>query len=180
MIKVPIAKVKNNRNNPRTIKSEKFEKLVKSIKEFPQMLDVRPIVVIHSKVEGEYIVLGGNMRLKACKEARLKEVPIEIADGWSKEKQDEFIVKDNLPFGEWDYELLKADYDLDKLEDWGLEIKDRFEELEDVKQKNPNQFQETQTLRFTYPDLEYLKVKEKLMTFSDNPELALLKVLELV
>jgi len=180
MIKVPISKVKNNRNNPRTIKDEKFAKLVKSIKDFPQMLDVRPIVVIRSKIEGEYIVLGGNMRLKACKEARLKEVPIEIAEGWSKEKQDEFIVKDNLPFGEWDYAALKADYDLDKLEDWSLEIKDRFEAIEEDDKKKSNQFQETQTLRFTYPDLEYLRVKEKLMTFSDNPELALLKVLELV
>lgn len=180
MIKVPIAKVKNNPNNPRTIKSEKFEKLVKSIKEFPQMLDVRPIVVIRSKVEGEYIVLGGNMRLKACKEARIKEVPIEIADGWSKEKQDEFVVKDNLPFGEWDYELLKADYDLDKLEDWGLEIKDRFDSLEDSNFKKQQEFQETQTLKFTYPDLEYIRVKEALMKFSEHPETALLKALELI
>jgi len=179
MIKVPISKVKNNRNNPRTVKTEEYEILVKSIKEFPQMLEKRPLVVITGK-DGNYIVIGGNQRLRACKEARLKEVPIIIADDWTEEQREMFKIKDNISTGKWDYDRLKADYDLDKLEDWGLEIKDRFEAIEEDYKKKSNQFQETQTLRFTYPDLEYLRVKEKLMTFSDNPELALLKVLELV
>ena len=96
---VKISEVKSNPNNPRLIKDEKFAKLVKSIKEFPEMLELRPIVV-----NSDMVVLGGNMRLKACKEAGLKEVPIIKADDLTDEQQKEFIIKDNVGFGEWDCE----------------------------------------------------------------------------
>jgi len=116
MQKVKIAEVKTNPNNPRLIKDDKFKKLVKSIKEFPQMLELRPIVV-----NDDMIVLGGNMRLKACKEAGLKEVPIIKASDLTDEQQKEFIVKDNVGFGEWDWDLLANEWDAVQLEDWGLD-----------------------------------------------------------
>jgi ParB-like chromosome segregation protein Spo0J len=115
--KVPISKVRANPNNPRIIKDDKFQKLVKSIQEFPQMLEIRPIVV-----NEEMIVLGGNMRLKACLEAGIKEVAIIKATDLTEEQQKEFIIKDNVGFGEWDWNDLANNWDSDKLEEWGLDI----------------------------------------------------------
>lgn len=114
---VPITQVVPNTSNPRIIKDDKFKKLVKSIKEFPQMLELRPIVV-----DANMVVLGGNMRLKACKAAGLKEVPIVIADNLTEEQQAEFIIKDNVGFGEWDWDLLANEWDEQLLQDWGLEL----------------------------------------------------------
>ena len=113
---VPINTVKANPNNPRIIKDDKFAKLVKSIKEFPDMLNVRPIVV-----NKDMVVLGGNMRLKAIKEAGYKEVAIEIVD-WTEQQQKEFIVKDNVGYGEWDWNDLANNWDSEQLIDWGLDI----------------------------------------------------------
>jgi len=127
--KVKLSEVKSNPNNPRLIKDEKFSKLVKSIKEFPKMLEIRPIVV-----NEDMIVLGGNMRLKACKEAGLKEIPIIKASDLTEEQQKQFIIKDNVGFGEWDWDILANEWDLQDLEDWGLEIPnldDEVDELED-------------------------------------------------
>ena len=113
---VKINKVKANETNPRLIKDSKFKKLVTSIKEFPEMLKLRPIVV-----NKDMVVLGGNMRLKACKEAGLKEVYVLKADDLTEEQQKEFIVKDNVGFGEWDWDILANEWDVNKLEDWGLD-----------------------------------------------------------
>jgi ParB-like chromosome segregation protein Spo0J len=113
---VKISTVKSNQNNPRVIKDDKFDKLVQSIKDFPQMLEIRPIVV-----NDDMIVLGGNMRLKACKEAGLKDVPIIKASDLTEEQQREFIIKDNVGFGEWDWEQLK-EWDGEELEAWGLDV----------------------------------------------------------
>jgi DNA modification methylase len=114
---VPINTVKANPNNPRIIKDDKFAKLVKSINEFPQMLKLRPIVV-----NDDMVVLGGNMRLKACKEAGLKEIPIIKASELTEQQQKEFIVKDNVGYGEWDWNDLANNWDADQLQDWGLDI----------------------------------------------------------
>ena len=114
---VKISEVKNNPNNPRVIKDDKFEKLVRSIKEFPKMLEIRPIVV-----NDDMIVLGGNMRLKACKEAGLKEVPIIKASDLTEEEQKQFIIKDNVSGGEWDWEMLQNDWNLEELDEWGLDV----------------------------------------------------------
>ena len=114
--KVKIAEVISNPNNPRLIKDDKFKKLVKSIQEFPDMLNVRPIVV-----NTDMVVLGGNMRLKAIKEAGIKEINIEIVD-WSEDKQKEFIIKDNASFGEWDWSDLANNWDSEELTDWGVDI----------------------------------------------------------
>ena len=115
--KVKISEVKTNPKNPRLIKDDKFKKLVKSIQDFPQMLEIRPIVVDENN-----IVLGGNMRLKACKEAGLKEVFIVRAENLTKEQKDEFIVKDNVGFGEWDWDILANEWDVEKIQDWGLDL----------------------------------------------------------
>ena len=114
---VKISAVKSNPNNPRIIKDDKFKKLVTSIKEFPQMLNIRPIVV-----NDEMIVLGGNMRLKACIEAGLKEVAIIKANDLTPEQQNEFIIKDNVGFGEWDWNELANTWDAEQLVEWGLDI----------------------------------------------------------
>ena len=113
---IQISKIKLNPNNPRLIKDDKFTKLVQSIKDFPEMLNIRPIVV-----NDDMIILGGNMRFKACKEAGLKEVPIIKASGLSAEKQREFLIKDNLAGGEWDWTLLQ-EWDSIELGDWGLDL----------------------------------------------------------
>ena len=138
-IKVNISEIKENPENPRYIKDSKFKKLVKSIKEFPEMLEKRPIVV-----DENMVVLGGNMRLRACKSAGLFEVWIDKAIGWSEEQKREFIVKDNVGFGEWDWDILANDWDADDLENWGLELPDMFEpepEAEEDDYEEPDDLQ---------------------------------------
>jgi len=114
---VKLSEIKSNPNNPRIIKDDKFSKLVKSIQEFPKMLEIRPIVV-----NADMIVLGGNMRLKACKEAGLKEVPIIFADDLTEDEQKQFIIKDNVGFGEWDWDMLANEWEPELLEEWGLTV----------------------------------------------------------
>jgi ParB-like chromosome segregation protein Spo0J len=134
-MKISINKIKPNINNPRFIKDYKFKKLVDSIKEFPEMLEKRPIVV-----DEDMIVLGGNMRLKACQEAGLKEVDILIAQGWTEEQKREFIIKDNVGFGEWDWDILANDWDNLLLEKWGLDgVKfdwDNLDYIEEAEKKD--------------------------------------------
>ena len=113
---IKISQVKSNPNNPRLIKNDKFKKLVKSVQEFPEMLELRPIVV-----DENMIVLGGNMRLKACKEAGLKEVWIEVAEGFTEQQKKEFTIKDNVGFGEWEWDMLANEWEQTELEDWGLD-----------------------------------------------------------
>jgi DNA modification methylase len=118
---VKISEVKPNPKNPRIIKDGKFQKLVKSIQEFPDMLNKRPLIVF-TDVDNKYVVLGGNMRLKACKEIGLKEIPIIVADEWTEEQKNEFLIKDNVGFGEWDWDSLANEWDAEKLDDWGLDL----------------------------------------------------------
>ena len=116
-MKLKINKIQSNVSNPRIIKDHKFRKLVKSIQDFPEMLELRPIVIDENN-----IILGGNMRHKACIEAGLKEVPVKIAKGLTAEQKQEFIVKDNVGFGEWDWAMLGNEWKSDKLDDWGLDV----------------------------------------------------------
>jgi ParB-like chromosome segregation protein Spo0J len=113
---VKITEVKVNPNNPRLIKDDKFKKLVQSIKDFPEMLNIRSIVV-----NQDMIILGGNMRYKACKEAGLKEIPVIITD-LTEAQQREFLIKDNTSGGEWDWEVLANEWNAEQLADWGLDI----------------------------------------------------------
>ena len=128
---VKITEVKTNAKNPRTIKDEKFRKLVKSIQEFPDMLNKRPLIVF-TDVDGKYVVLGGNMRLKACKEIGLKEIPVILADEWTEEQKAEFLIKDNVGFGEWDWDILTDEWDTDNLEDWGLDLPIYFNDSDEL------------------------------------------------
>jgi DNA modification methylase len=137
---VKLSEVKSNPNNPRIIKDDKFGKLVKSIKEFPKMLEIRPIVV-----NADMIVLGGNMRLKACKEAGLKEVPVIFAHDLTEDEQKQFIIKDNVGFGEWDWDMIANEWDADQIQEWGLDIpefsiKEELEAEEDDYEM-PDEFQ---------------------------------------
>ena len=126
-----ISKVLPNPKNPRVIKDHQFKALVKSIKEFPKMLEIRPIVV-----NSDMIILGGNMRLKACQEAGLKEIPVIVAKDLTESEQREFTIKDNVSLGEWDWETIFNDWDTNLLLDWGMNIgiakeMDRINDLHD-------------------------------------------------
>jgi site-specific DNA-methyltransferase (adenine-specific) len=125
MKKVAIGELKPNPNNPRIIKDDKFKKLVQSIKDLPEMAEVRPIVV-----NTDMVVLGGNMRLKAMREAGWKEVPIEVVD-WDEDKQRQFIIKDNVSGGEWDWDMLANEWDADELNEWGLDLPE-FEQAQEL------------------------------------------------
>jgi len=119
-----ISKLRKHPDNPRVIKDVKFHLLVKSIKEFPEMLEKRPLIV-----NNDLQVLGGNMRLRAAKSAGLKEIWIDEVD-WDKDQQSEFIIKDNSGFGEWDWDALANNWDVDDLNDWGLDLPPMFDEPE--------------------------------------------------
>lgn len=113
---IPIEKVKLNEQNPRIIKDARFEKLLKSVREFPEMASARPIVI-----NKQNVILGGNQRFKAMQEAGWKTVPVVIVD-WPEEKQREFVVKDNSNYGEWDYVELLNFAEPDLLKDWGVDF----------------------------------------------------------
>ena len=149
--KVKITEVKNNPSNPRLIKDDKFKRLVKSIQDFPQMLKLRPIVVDENS-----IVLGGNMRLKACKEAGLKEVYIVKAENFTEEQKQEFIVKDNVGFGEWDWDMLANEWDTEKLDEWGLDLPGFAMDTDDLGDE------------FTLPDGDKLPFQQMTFTLADE------------
>lgn len=144
-----LSELKTNPTNPRTIKDEKFKKLVQSLKDFPEMMEKRPLVCVTDTSDGKLYPLGGNMRLKALQELKYKDIPdswVMIADDWNEEQRKEFIIKDNASFGEWDYEALENDWDIDELKEWGVDIftfdefdgdiDDFFEDAEE-KESNP-------------------------------------------
>jgi DNA modification methylase len=114
--KLPITDIKLNPDNPRFIKDEKYKALVNSLQEFPEMADVREVVV-----NSDYMILGGNMRYRAMKEAGWKEIPVRVVD-WSEEKQREFIIKDNSNFGEWDWDVMANKWDSEPLDEWGVDL----------------------------------------------------------
>lgn len=131
-----ISEIKPNPNNPRVIKDDKFNKLVKSITEFPEMLEKRPLVCF-TDTDGKLVVLGGNMRLKAAKEVGLKELPVMLADDWTEEQKQQFLIKDNVGFGEWNWEVLANEWDSEQLEGWGLDLPDfGTDEILDEEQKD--------------------------------------------
>jgi len=120
-MKVKISKVKPNKDNPRLIKDDHYNKLVRSIEGFPEMLEKRPVVCFTDK-DDKYVVLGGNMRLKASIQAGLKEIPIILADDWTEEQKNEFVIKDNVSSGLWDWDMLANEWSSEDLSSWGLEV----------------------------------------------------------
>ena len=131
--KVDIRTVKENKNNPRYIRDGKFKKLVKSIKEFPEMLEKRPIIV-----DDNMVALGGNMRLKAAKAAGLFEIYIIVAENWTDNQKEQFIIKDNIGFGDWDWDILANEWDVKNLNDWGLDLPEFVPLDADVKETVDN------------------------------------------
>jgi hypothetical protein len=121
MIYRKTSEIKPNPNNPRIIKDDKFKKLVQSIKEFPGMLEKRPLICF-TDTDKKLVVLGGNMRLKAANEVGLKELPVILADDWTEEQKAEFLIKDNVGFGEWNWDELQSDWDVVQLDNWGLDL----------------------------------------------------------
>lgn len=154
--KVNISEIKPNDNNPRFITDAKFKKLVKSIKDFPEMLETRPLVI-----DEDFIVLGGNMRLKALKSAGVFEVPVYQVKGWTKQKKQEFIIKDNIGYGQWDWDSLSNGWDEKLLNDWALDIPeftgvDDFDESFDLPDGEKEPFQQ-QTYVLADEQAEYIK-----------------------
>jgi len=121
-----ITEVKLNPDNPRIVKDDKFKKLVKSIQEFPQMLLLRPLVV-----NKDNVVLGGNMRYRAMQELKYKEIPVVVADNISEEQEREFVIKDNVSFGEWDWDMLANQHNSTELIEWGLDVVDENNDTND-------------------------------------------------
>ena len=150
-----LSDLKPNPNNPRIIKDDKFKKLVKSIEEFPEMMSKRPIVCV-TDVDGKIYPLGGNMRLKALQELKYKELPDEwvlMADEWTEEQRREFVIKDNVGFGEWDWDSLANEWDVEKLDDWGLDLPidlDAIKETKDIPDIGEIEFSEELLLEHNY------------------------------
>ncbi len=149
-MRIDIKKIVPNDKNPRVIKGEKFRKLVKSVQEFPEMLELRPIVV-----DRNMMVLGGNMRLKACLEAGLQEVPILIADNLTPEQEAEFIIKDNVGFGEWDWDMMANEWNLDDLESWGLDLPNIDDQIDDLEEDEEIELPQSVQLE---PPREYILI----------------------
>jgi len=170
-----LSEIKANPNNPRLIKDDKFKKLVKSIKEFPKMMALRPMVV-----DADGVVLGGNMRLKALQELKYKEVPdtwIKQASELTEDEQRRFIIADNVGFGENDWDMLANEWDADKLAEWGLEIPN-FEDYSDKnKEIDIDEMDSDMTIKLTYSENEYNEVKDKLSKIAVTPEQAVWKLL---
>jgi hypothetical protein len=150
---VPIDSIKLNPNNPRVIKDAKFKSLVKSIQDFPVMMKLRPIVV-----DTDGIILGGNMRYKACVESGMKEVLVVVADELSDAQKLEFIVKDNISGGEWDYDLLK-EWDIEQLNDWGIDIPDLYI-IPDADELTSEDSKKPPIMKITFASLEQLQLAE--------------------
>ncbi len=160
--KVNINNIFPNPVNPRIIKDFKFKKLVKSIKEFPEMLKLRPIVV-----NSEMGILGGNMRYKACKEVGLKEVYIIKADNLTDNQIEQFIIKDNVGFGQWDWDMLANQWDTQLLSDWGLdvlELEENFDEGEISEDDNVNEKNEV-VINLSMPYYQYEKMEIDFQNF---------------
>jgi len=170
--KVKITAVKSNPNNPRLIKDNKFKQLVQSIKDFPEMLSIRPIVV-----NKEMMVLGGNMRLKACIEAGLKEVAIIKASELTPEQQNEFIIKDNVGFGEWEWDILANEWDTEQLAEWGLEVFQTPDYSDKNEEIDIDSLDSEMIIKLKYSEDEYNLVREQLSKIAPTPEQAVWKLL---
>lgn len=157
MIYKNITEIKPNPKNPRIIKDEKFVKLVQSLKDFPEMLEKRPLVCF-TDTDGKLVVLGGNMRLKAAKEIGLKKLPVMLADDWTEEQKQQFLIKDNVGFGEWNWEELQQDWDVQQLGEWGLDVPqwaNNSEDIEDI--ENIESFNESVNFTIKCESIEQLE-----------------------
>jgi hypothetical protein len=163
---VHISAVRPSPKNPRLIKDIKFKKLVQSIKDLPDMLKLRPIVVDQNNV-----ILGGNMRYKACIEAGLKEIPVIVASDMTKEQQDAFVIKDNVSFGEWDWDILANEFNTVDLADWGVDVWQNdfdLQSIEDIELNIDNNSNESKKLSIEFTADEYDNIIQRLNLLIDK------------
>jgi ParB-like chromosome segregation protein Spo0J len=168
---VKIGSVKGNSRNPRFIRDEKFKKLVASLVEFPEMATLRPLVV-----DENMTVLGGNMRLKAMQELKWKEVPIVVAEGLTDAQKDEFVIKDNVGFGDWNWEQLANEWNAEELTRWGLDIPG-FDFSDANEEIDIDSLDTEMVIKLKYTEEEYQLVKEQLSKIASTPEQAVWKLL---
>jgi len=178
---IKINKLKSNPTNPRVLRDEKFNKLKQSLTDFPDMLNKRPIVAV-TDTDGKFMVLGGNMRLRACIDLKMKEVPVIIADEWTEEQRREFIAKDNVSAGEWDYEMLANEWDADKLGEWGLPVFQSSDDpkLDDFFKDDPKKDGEKGAggkIVLEYTEADYIVVTERLAAIGGTKEQAVFNLL---
>ena len=170
--------IKANSSNPRLIRDDKFKKLVTSLREFPEMMEKRPMVCV-TDTDGKLYPLGGNMRLRALQELKYKEIPdtwVMLADEWTEEKRQEFTIKDNVGFGEWDWDVLKAEWSEGELSEWGLDIpewdegvglSDEFGEDFSLKDGDKAPFQQ---MTFTLADEQAEQIKNAISDIKQTDE----------
>jgi len=171
---VKIYKIKGNPKNPRIVKDYNFKKLVNSIKNFPQMMEKRPLIV-----DENYMILGGNMRWKACQELKMKEIWIDDAEDWTEEQKNEFIIKDNVGSGEWDWDLLANEFDNTYLNEWGLEVWDTKDiDLDDFFEDDTTDKEETNKIILEYNKKDYDFVLEQLNKKEGSKEDIVLNLLK--
>lgn len=174
--KVKINKIRLNPDNPRLIRDDNFEKLVKSVKDFPEMMDIRPVVV-----NKDMVIIGGNMRYRAAIEAGFKEITIIIADNLTEDQEKEFVIKDNVSGGEWDFDMLANSWQVDKLEEWGVTIPDWAKgdiNLDDFFEDNGDSEKEQKfKIVLEYTEDDYNKVIEALKDHPGSKEEVFCKLL---
>lgn len=175
---VSISRLKANPNNPRIMRDDRFAKLKKSITEFPDMLNKRPIVAVTDK-DGKLMVLGGNMRLRACQDLGIKTVPVMLADDWTEEQRRRFIIADNVGFGEWNYDDLANEWEAEDLEDWGLNLPLGQDFSDKNKEIDTDGFADEVTISLKYSEADHAKVREALSKIAATPEQAVWKLLKL-
>lgn len=164
---LPTSSLRINPDNPRVIRDERYAKLVKSIREFPKMLEIRPIVV-----NSDMMVLGGNMRLRACKEAGLKRVPVIRAEGLTEDEQRRFIIADNVAFGEMNWDMIANSWDTAEMAEWGQEIPDFTNYSDKNKEVDVNGMESEMSIFLKYTPDQYWKVKQQLSELAEKPEQA--------
>ena len=175
---VPIGTLKANPTNPRVLRDEKFAKLKASIQSFPDMLNYRGIVAV-TDTDGKFMVLGGNMRLRALQELGIKEVPVMLADHWTEEQRREFTIKDNVGFGEWDWDQLGNEWDAEKLAEWGLDLPLGQDFSDKNKEIDTDGFADEVTIKLKYSEADHAEVREALSKVAATPEQAVWKLLKL-
>ncbi len=177
-VMVPLSSIKPNPNNPRMLRDEKFLKLRKSLEDFPDMINYRAIVAV-TDTDGKYMVLGGNMRLRALQDLKVKEVPVMLADHWTEEQRREFIIKDNVGFGEWDWDQLANEWDAGELAEWGLDLPIGQDFSDKNQEIDTDGFADESVIKLTYSLEDYEKVREAFSKIAATPEQAVWKLLNL-
>lgn len=173
---IPLSRIKANPSNPRVMRDEKFAKLKKSIQDFPDMLNYRTLVAV-TDTDGKFMVLGGNMRLRAMQDLGIKTAPVMLADHWTEEQRREFIIKDNVGFGEHDWDQLANEWNADDLSDWGLDLPVAQDFTN--KEVDTDGFGDEVVIKLHYSEADHAKVRDALSRVASTPEQAVWKLLGL-